>query len=112
MSLPIVTRAVRIESNTASAAEEGDGYALPQWTVLADQVPAHLSAPTATNLGDAWQNIEAVVYLPPNTPCDVGGRIIDLTNGDEVYAVKVKTVYIGLGLNHLKVGVNRVSGAR
>jgi len=107
VTLPIVTRYVRVEQDTSA---NGDGYDPPTWTVLAESVPAHIGSPTGSANGDRLVAVDATLYVEDTVPVPLNARVTDLATGD-VYAIQWTQVVVGLGLDHRKCGINRISGS-
>lgn len=108
MTLPIVTRYVKIEAETSAGDEAMEA---PEWTVLHAAVPAHIGSPSGSSAGDTFAAVDQTLYVESTVTLPIRARVTDLATGD-VYSVQWTQVAIGLGLDHRKAGVNRVNGVR
>lgn len=91
----------------------GDPYeTAAEPTVVATGIPAHVSAPTGSeiDIGGQLERIDVVLLTEPDTDL----RHTDLWRDDgtgDVYRVAWLRLRRGLGLNHLKAGLVAYDGA-
>ena len=64
MTLPIITRYVKIEEPSSDG---GDAYASVTYSTVEAFARAHISAPSSQNAGDRWQSTDAVLYVDDTT---------------------------------------------
>lgn len=107
MTLPLTTRTLRIEEPTD---DSGDAFAAVTYGDATD-VLGHVGPPSGVSDGDRWAQVTDVAYMPDDATVSDRARITDLATG-YIYAVQWTQVHVGLGLDHLKVGLRRVDGAR
>lgn len=108
MTLPVITRYVRIDAPTI---ESADAFDPVTYATVEASARAHIGQPTAQNSGDRWQETDRIMWVDDTTTVPTSGRVTDLATGD-IYAVLWTESVVGFGLDHRKVGLRRSDGAR
>lgn len=90
---------------------DGDSSDAPTAAVATSAVSAHVSAPQGTEVlaGGSQEITNAVAYVDVGTDVLQGDRVVDLSTS-RAYRVAWTNTRIGLGLDHLVVGLTSVEG--
>jgi len=92
--------------------EVSDPYETADTVEVAVGVPAHISSPSGGDrrVGGDSMVIDAVLFVPTDTPLTRADTITDDTTGDEWRVTWVQR-RVGLGLDHQKAGLVTTQGA-
>jgi hypothetical protein len=106
--IPLATTLVQIDRPAAGV----DPYATQVLTVVGQNVPGHISAPSGSDrhVGGDQENVDAVLYVDCCTDIAYTDQVLDLQTGDR-YDVTWVRRRIGVGLDHLKAGLRASQGA-
>lgn len=108
VTLPMTTRTVRIERPVLLGDDPLD---VPDtWTVIREDAPAHIGDASGSSVAPGQETTTATLFVNPDAGVQRFDRITDAATG-EVYAAQWTQRYVGLGLDHVKVGLIRVKGA-
>lgn len=107
MSLPFTTTVVAIEQRSA----EGDRWETLTYSTLGS-FDAIVSSPSPSDLStrtSEQERIDMILHLNPGPAIDRHCRVTDAMDGN-VYEVRWVVGRYGLGLDHVRCGLKRVSG--
>lgn len=106
MGLPLVTTTLTVERN------EGAPLETPSWVDVVANIPAHVGSASGLERlaqGGSAEIVRMRAYVPYGTDVGPGDRVT--TGGGAVYHVAWAEPAVGLGLDHLVVGLLEVTGA-
>ena len=128
--IPLALTTIRIERKAASSSPStsspsnrdpwdegyldagGEGIEPEKWSVVARGVRAAISSPGGAENWVTGSTEEIVTWSLVADPCDLTylDRVVDEST-DQVFEVQYAIVRRGLGLDHVKAGVQTVRGA-
>lgn len=107
MTLPLSTTTIAVVETDG----DGDPYEDAAVATIATGVRAHFSTPTGRErVAGGQQSAVDMVLLCDIVELTSTHRVID-ENTDQAWSVQWVEQRLGLGLDHVEAGVNRVSGA-
>lgn len=109
MTLPLTTTTVTIERVTEAANDPTDA---PTVSTVAAGVPADIGSPAGTDqvVGGSRELVDAVLLVNPDVDLQRGDSVVDDLTG-ESWRLAWLRERTGLGLDHLRGGLQRVKGA-